>query len=115
MRRRVRDRREYGASLVEFALLLPVFSLLLFGMLTGGITLSRQNSVENAVREATRFGAVNPLGSPVDVPTYLGLVLDQAKAAATGDLDDGTAGKNLCAAFVQDDGTITRTTERLFG
>lgn len=84
-------------------------------MITGGITLTRQNSVENAVREGTRFGAVNPLGTPVDVPTYLGQVLDQTKAAATGDLDDGTPGKSICAAFVQSDGTITQITEDAAG
>jgi len=113
--RRSGTKREGGASLVEFALLLPVFSLLLFGMITGGITLTRQNSVENAVREATRFGAVNPLGSPVNVEMYLGEVLDQAQAAATGDLSDGTPGKTLCAAFVDEDGVITQTIEDASG
>jgi hypothetical protein len=58
---------------------------------------------------------VNPLGSPIDVPTYLGQILDQVKAAATGDLKDGTAGKSLCAAFVQEDGTITKRTENEAG
>jgi Flp pilus assembly protein TadG len=114
VRRSGRD-RERGASLVEFALLLPLFSLLLFGTITGGLTLTRQNSVENAVREGTRFGAVNPLGDPVDVPNYLGQVLDQAKAAATGDLRDGVAGKTICAAFVQENGTITSLEENSAG
>lgn len=114
-RRAGEGQRERGASLVEFALIVPVFCLLLFGMVTGGLTLTRQNSVENAVREGTRFGAVNPLGAPVDLVSYLNQVLDQVKAGATGDLVDGTPGKSLCAAFVQEDGTITSRTENHAG
>ncbi|MFP5580169.1 MAG: TadE family protein [Acidimicrobiia bacterium] len=52
-----RNRREAGASLVEFALLAPVLFALLLGMITGGLSLSRKNSMENAVREGARFGA----------------------------------------------------------
>ncbi len=35
-----RRRRERGASLVEFALILPVFLMLLFGMITAGLALN---------------------------------------------------------------------------
>lgn len=91
-----------GASLVEFAFIMPVLFTLLIGIFTGGLTLSRQNSVENAVREGTRFGAVNPVDE-ANRFTYVGQVVDQAKAAATGDLDDGVADKTICAAYT--DGT----------
>lgn len=99
---------ESGASLVEFAFLLPLLAMLLLGTITGGITISRDNSVKNAVREGTRFGAVNPLGDPVDVDNYLTQVIQQAENGATGDLDDGVEGKRICAAFVDATGTITR-------
>jgi Flp pilus assembly protein TadG len=46
-----------GASLVEFALLLPLFMMLILGMFSGGIAYNRKNSMNNAVREGARYGA----------------------------------------------------------
>jgi hypothetical protein len=64
------------------------------------LTLSRQNAVQNAVREATRFAAVSPTNDP-DMAAYLGRVLDQVTAAATGDLAPNVGGRALCAAFIK--------------
>ena len=50
-------RRERGAAIVEFALILPLLSMMLLGMLTGGIALDRKQDITNAAREAARFGA----------------------------------------------------------
>lgn len=83
---------------------MPLLFMLIIGMITGGITLSRQNSVENAVREGTRFGAVNPNGN---VATYLQQVLAQVESAATGDLDDGVAEKQICVAFINATNGVT--------
>lgn len=94
-----------GASLVEFALLAPLLFTILLGTITGGITMSRQNSVENAVRESTRFGAVYPNS---DLGDYLEAVLAQVESAATGDLADGVAGKRICVAFIDGDDVATR-------
>ena len=99
-----RRRADRGASLVEFAIIMPVLFMLIIGMITGGITLSRQNSVENAVREGTRFGAVNP---NTVLATYLQQVVTQVENAATGDLADTVAGKQICAAFIDSSGTVT--------
>ena len=59
-RRRNRRRRrlgERGAAAVEFALVVPVLLMLLFGTITGGLAFSRSNATTNAVREGSRFGA----------------------------------------------------------
>ena len=101
---RGRRRADRGASLVEFALIMPVLFMLVIGMITGGITMSRQNSVENAVREGTRFGAVNPNDV---LATYLQQVLAQVENAATGDLADSVAGKQICVAFINETGSVT--------
>ena len=108
---RVRRDREGGAALVEFALLLPLLALLLFGTITGGLTLSRQNSVKNAAREGARFGAINPLGDPVDIENYLDQVIVQVEAAAHPDLADGVDGKLICAAFIEESGNVTQRTK----
>lgn len=94
-------RHESGASLVEFALIFPVFALLLFGMISGGIALSQQNAVKNAVREASRHAAVSPGGG---TPAYLNDVVAQVEAAASGDIDDSVPGKQICVSFLADDG-----------
>lgn len=103
--------RERGASLVEFALILPVFVVLIFGMITGGIALSQQNSVKNAVREASRFAAVSDTGTTAaEIEAYLDGVIQQVEASATGDLSNSVDGKRICAAFTSDGATfISRT------
>jgi Flp pilus assembly protein TadG len=109
MRRRHENDR--GAALVEFALLLPILALLLFGTITGGLTLSRQNSVKNAAREGARFGAINPLGEPVDLTTYLDQVIVQVENAAHPDLANGILGKKICVAFIEESGSVTQRTK----
>lgn len=93
---------------------MPLLALLLFGILTGGLTVSRQNAVKNSVREATRFGAVNDRGTITtanDYLTYLRDVVNATELAASGDLDDGTPGKSICAAFIDDtDGFVASLT-----
>ncbi len=95
-----------GASLVEFAILVPVLFLILIGTITGGLTLSRQNSVKNAVREATRFGSIYPSTNA----DYLSKVYAQVVNAATGDLDAGVAGRDICVAFIDKDDVWTAKT-----
>lgn len=93
--------RQHGASLVEFALLAPVLFLILLGTITGGLSLSRQNSVKNAVREATRFGAVLPNFD--DTTANLNALYAQVVSAATGDLDVGVDDREICVALIDDD------------
>lgn len=104
--------RERGASLVEFALILPVFVVLIFGMITGGIALSQQNSLKNSVREASRFAAVSPKGtSASEMQTYLDGVIAQVEAAATGDLGNGVDGKQICVSHTSDGTNYTTRTK----
>lgn len=51
-------RSESGASAVEFALLLPVLMIILFGVIEFGIALYRQSVLTNASREGARLGIV---------------------------------------------------------
>jgi Flp pilus assembly protein TadG len=51
---------ERGAALVEFAIILPLIFALILGLTTGGLSLSRKNSMTNAVREGARMGATLP-------------------------------------------------------
>jgi hypothetical protein len=46
-----------GAVAIEFALILPLLVMLLFGVTTAGISLTHAIGLSNAVRESARFGA----------------------------------------------------------
>jgi len=48
-----------GQSLVEFALIFPVFFFLITGFLDLGKAVSNYSSLTNAVREATRYAIVH--------------------------------------------------------
>lgn len=52
------QRRSSGQSLVEFALVFPVFLLIVFGLVDGGRLIFAQNTVSQAGREATRLAVV---------------------------------------------------------
>jgi len=51
-----RDQR--GSTIVEFALVLPVILLLVFGMIEFGRVLNAQVIIRNAAREGARVGSV---------------------------------------------------------
>ena len=57
--RRGRGTRSLGQGLVEFALVLPLFLLLVFGILDLGLAVFSYNSITNAAREGARLAIVN--------------------------------------------------------
>jgi Flp pilus assembly protein TadG len=59
--RRPRDR---GQSLVEFALLIPIFLILVFGIIDFGLGLRAYISLTQSTREGARFASIgNPAGT----------------------------------------------------
>lgn len=61
-RRRSRTRDERGASAVEFALVLPILVLFLFGIITYGYMFSVRQALTQAAAEGARAAAVAPAG-----------------------------------------------------
>jgi Flp pilus assembly pilin Flp len=59
-----RQRDEAGAALVEFALILPVFALMLFGMVQFGLAYTGWDQLRNSVQNGARMAAEDDLGSP---------------------------------------------------
>lgn len=57
LRARGRD-RERGASLVEFALVVPLLTLFLFGIVQFGIAYDKQQSLNSAAREGARTASL---------------------------------------------------------
>jgi len=114
--------RERGASAVEFAILAPLFFMIVFGMFTGGLLYNEKSQLTFAAREGTRYGSVLPVGqgfsgaADPDSPsgcvvassggTSSGLLwaCNVAKAvisAAGGDLNPAIPGRSICVAMVQ--------------
>lgn len=114
----LRQGRERGAQLIEFALILPILLSLLFGIVTGGLAFSQKLSLDNAARETARFAATLPVDG--DLSAWLDQIADVAISTSTGSLDVGVAGREICVAYVFPDGTdvddrTTRVTEDAAG
>jgi len=64
-------RRESGAAMVEFAIVLPLFLLITWGVIDFGRLFFTSNSLANAVREGGRYAAVlpDPVASAAAVKT----------------------------------------------
>lgn len=73
-------RSERGQTLVEFALIIPLFALLLFALLDFGRVIYTQNTVEEAAREASRAGTVEA----VDASWKYSLIRNAAINAGAG-------------------------------
>lgn len=96
---------EAGASLVEFALVLPVFMMLLLGMLTGGLAYNRKLSVAQAGREGARYGATLPITAALPVDGWLAKVAQVTIASSDGELAPDRPGQMVCVAHVDSAGT----------
>src|SRR5688500_2434831 len=53
-----KGRRERGQSLVELALVIPIFFVLVFGIVDFGLGLKAWITITNSAREAARYAAV---------------------------------------------------------
>jgi hypothetical protein len=104
----VRTRDETGASLVEFALVLPIFMLLLLGMFTGGLAYSRKTSVSQAAREGARYGATLPITSSLPVDAWLDKVAAITIDSGDGELAPTQLGQSVCVAYVPGAGSPRR-------
>ncbi|NQU24217.1 MAG: pilus assembly protein [Candidatus Nealsonbacteria bacterium] len=83
LQRRRRRRRRRGAFLVEFAVVAPVFFLLVFGMLEFGRMVMVQQILTNASREGARR-AVLEQSTKADVENTIAVFLDnQSVSGAT--------------------------------
>jgi Flp pilus assembly protein TadG len=98
-------RTERGAAIVEFALILPLLSMMALGMLTGGIALDRKQDINNAAREAARFGAT-VAEHECDIPAdCAGLTwAELVRSVAVQRSNNGVVAGNVCVALVSGDG-----------
>jgi hypothetical protein len=97
---------ESGANAVEFALVLPILLILLFGTITGGMLYNQQLALTQAAREGARFAATLPGATDGtcsqaafgDDSTWCGRVRDRTLAASTSPIE------GLIVSFEEGDG-----------
>lgn len=101
---------ERGAALVEFAILIPLLVMLLFGIVSAGLAFSHQLSLTHAAREAGRYAATLPVSNfnadPDPLRAWLDEVAARAVEDATGSLADGLPGRAMCVAYVYPNGAL---------
>lgn len=101
-------RDDAGASLVEFALILPLFFTLMLGMFTGGLAYSRRLSITDASREGARYGATLPLSAEATTDAWLARVAAVAVASSDGEVDASQTTRLVCVSYVPVSGTARR-------
>ena len=71
-------RSERGAAALEFALIVPILLLVVFGVINFGFLLSQKASLANAVRAGARYGSVNAYTSTHTCKAVVDKVRDSA-------------------------------------
>jgi Flp pilus assembly protein TadG len=97
MPKRFSFRDQKGQSMTEFALVLPVLALLLFGVIQFGLVFNNYIQLTDAVRAGARKGAVgrhlqNPQGAVVAAVRGASTNLDQdeLEVSVTSSFEQGT-------------------------
>src|SRR5688500_20081710 len=99
-----RTKRQQGQTMTEFALVLPLLALLLFGVIQFGIIFHQYVTLTDAVRAGGRQGAVAR-----DLPSPNAIVENRARNASVN-LDQSKLSVAVSSTFLRgDDVTVTAT------
>src|SRR5262249_30993240 len=98
---------ERGAALVEFALLIPVFIMLLLGIVSAGTVYNHKLDLVHAAREGARYGATIPKDQCTPDTKCDGKTWAELVRAVVVDRSDGdVSADQVCVSLVSgDDGT----------
>lgn len=100
---------ERGVALVEFALILPVLTMLIFALITGGIAYDRNLGISYSAQQTARFASTLPLSSYASTDDWLDAVHQRVVDTSEGHLVQDAPGRNICVAYVDPDGGATRS------
>ena len=98
----LRDRR--GQSIVEFALVVPIVFLLLFGLADLGVMFYVNLTMQNAVREGARSSVV---GSSSGGPTQRAALVQTIKDSSNGLYDKDAHGQPKLTTYIVTPGSST--------
>lgn len=105
------DSRSRGQALVEFALILPILVLMIFGIVDFGRGVYAYNAISNAAREGGRTAIVNQNVTDIRArvaaqATALGLTTAPPTSCPNLNLTNDPAG-GICVSFVMADDPTT--------
>jgi hypothetical protein len=126
VRNLVRRRADTGASAVEFALLMPIFIMLTFGTLSGGIAFWHHIELTQGARDAARLGATFPISAVDPAPTGEKSISDWLTMVATvaatesgwsslADVNAAGSGAFICVAYVAAENDPIPTSRQIAG
>ena len=101
-------RDQSGANAVEFALLLPILIVLLFGILYGGLAYNRSLALTQSAREGARFAATLPGavdGTSLD-SGWFDTVVERIEYTSTRSLGPQHADRYICVRVVDEDENV---------
>lgn len=97
---------ERGAALVEFAVILPLLLMLVFGMLMGGLVMNRRMEVTQASREGARYGATVSFDQCTPTTACNGRTwAQQVQSVAVSRSDGAVTASDVCVALVEGPGS----------
>jgi Flp pilus assembly protein TadG len=112
-----KSKSERGAVAVEFAIVLPIFLLLVLGIVEFGRAFNIQVSLSEAAREAARYAAVHCTEAGYDEDDAMAVAVSAAPSVplASTDVDIQYTGDGTCAAGNNVEVTVTYSTSYLTG
>jgi hypothetical protein len=87
-----------GAALVEFAFIIPLFMMLVLGMISGGILYNQKMQLTHAAREGARYAATVPADQIFTSGTWAENMRKLVAERSAGEL---TAASDICVALVE--------------
>jgi hypothetical protein len=112
---RADEDRDRGAVLVEFALIMPFLTMLLFAILSAGLAWNQILAMSHGARLAGRYAATLPTRDFASLDDWLDAVATRVVSSSEGNLDSTVPGKILCVAYVHPSGvdTLDHTRRRM--
>lgn len=96
-----------GAVLVEFALIMPILAMFLFGIVSAGMAWNQNLALAQAGRLGGRYAATLSTAGYASLDDYLDAVAARVVSSGEGNLDSGVTGRIVCVAYVYPAGTAT--------
>jgi len=95
-----------GAVLVEFALVMPILVMLLFGLVSAGMAWNQNLSLSSAARAGARYGATLPTSTTgTTMDDYLAAITQRVIDSSEGNLGSSVTSRVICVAYWHENGT----------
>ena len=101
---------DHGAVLVEFALVMPILMMMLFGLVTAGMAWNQNLSLSTAARSGARYAATLNTAQYTTMDDYLDAVAQRVIDSSEGNLDSTVTSRVICVAYWHESGSDTHDT-----